>query len=196
MTKICSIDETGGVDLDIQRLRRHLPEIPVAMRDTMPACPACGAVEGLIQFPPGLLQDADTRYSGCVACRAIWESLPDGEPFLRDGELMPFVEPCDNCAFRAGSPESQDKTRWRKLLAKLKRGGRFYCHKAVPISPHGGFEFPVKRGVQDATGELGPVEDEDRMRLCRGFLNAWWRWCAAERAIPTLVDVVTEEPPT
>jgi hypothetical protein len=89
---------------------------------------------------------------------------------------MPFREPCDNCAFRAGSPESQDKEEWKKLMEQLRAGGQFFCHKGVPLVTVGegaraSFEFPKR-----PDGEW----DRDRMRLCRGFLNAWSKWIERE----------------
>jgi hypothetical protein len=43
--------------------------------------------------------------------------------------------PCDNCAFRPGSPEQADTAKWKELIAKLRAGGTFHCHKGVPIAP-------------------------------------------------------------
>lgn len=116
----------------------------------------------------------DTLYDICADCKAVWESIPAGEHFKRDAELIAFKHPCDNCAFRPGSPESSDKPAWRDLLAQLRAGGTFYCHKGVPIRMlgrgHGAdFNFPL-----NAAG----VPDKNEMRLCRGFLNAWSAWQA------------------
>lgn len=131
-------------------------------------CPACNS-ESIMRI---LSRDLD-KYDACLECRAVWERLPTGEPYRRDGELLPFGEPCDNCAFRSGSPESEDKEKWRALLASLRAGGKFYCHKGVPLdySVHGGenvgFAYPVKPDGK---------HDTENMRLCRGYLNAWAKW--------------------
>ncbi|HEX9648903.1 MAG TPA: hypothetical protein VGB88_15460 [Alphaproteobacteria bacterium] len=95
----------------------------------------------------------------CVNCGALWEPLPPGGDHRdSDGTPFPFPEPCDNCAFRAGSPEQQDTPEWKKMMAKLKAGGPFYCHKGVPIEPDGehGFAYP---------------KAHRKLRLCRGYLH-------------------------
>jgi hypothetical protein len=136
-------------------------------------CPKCGSRNLLLhQQPPG----RTTFYDVCRVCVAVWESLPEGERYKRDGELMAFEKPCDNCAFRAGSPESENKVEWKKLLTELRAGGEFFCHKAVPLTTIGegsraSFEFPQK-----ADGKF----DVGNMRLCRGFLNAWAAWVAKD----------------
>lgn len=163
---VCTIDETV-LEPDLHdRVERMLDRKLEA--DGM-ICPACGSAR-TVRIPAGFLE-SECQHSACRGCGAFWESLPAGEPYERDGEQIPFKEPCDNCAFRAGSPESQNRDKWRELLQRLKAGGRFYCHKAVPIDPDGGFDFPTKA---DAKAILVP--DEDRMRMCRGFLNAWAKW--------------------
>jgi hypothetical protein len=164
----CQIDETCGA-----AAREEARELEGALDGaTAPGeytCPMCGSLEtvSLVRLHRG------TRMSGCFACRALWETIPDGETHRRDGELMPWRKPCDNCAFRAGSPESQNRVKWRELLARLKAGGQFFCHKGVPIEQatiaEGLIEFDYPKG---ADGK----EDPERMRVCRGFLNAWAVW--------------------
>jgi hypothetical protein len=135
--------------------------------DQSPAsCPKCGSTSILVIH----MQDS---LESCLSCKAVWESIPCGEKYLRDGEMMPWKDMCDNCAFRRGSPESKNKKEWRALMKRLKSGGKFFCHKGVPMmfSKHGdtntAFDFPQKEG-----GEY----DQSRMRLCRGYLNAWIKW--------------------
>jgi hypothetical protein len=135
-----------------------------------------------------------TFYDACRDCMAIWESIPQGEQYKRDGELMAFHEPCDNCAFRPGSPESHDKAEWRKLMDKLRAGGSFLCHKGVPIKSVGegsraDFDFQC-----DASGLPAP----ERSRLCRGYLNAWSNWTRQkygtyENPKPMPASTVSEE---
>lgn len=134
-------------------------------------CPHCGA-DGTVTFDA--LPDAGVVMAGCLGCGSIWEAIPNGEQYLVDGEVMPWREPCDNCAFRAGSAESRDRAEWRDLLERLRGGGQFFCHKGVPLKKDElvsynrvAFDYPV-----DGAGEYA----RDKMRLCRGFLNAWMRW--------------------
>lgn len=118
-------------------------------------------------------------YDACVACSKVWERLPVGEPFERDGEQMPFAIPCDNCAFRGGSDERTDKDLWTDLQLKFSMGGEFYCHKGVPLKDikagPNEFDFPRVTKTIDIAGECRPYEswDRSRMRLCRGYLNQW-----------------------
>lgn len=146
-------------------------------------CPRCNSAN-LLRNQPHPERPKGTIYDACRDCMAIWESIPAGEHYKRDGELMPFHEPCDNCAFRAGSPESQDKVEWRKLIDQLRAGGQFCCHKGVPLVTVGegsraSFDFPK-----------GPdgKEDRNQMRTCRGFLNAWSKWVEREMQQTTMTD--------
>jgi hypothetical protein len=134
-------------------------------------CPRCNSAElrGPMPHPE---KPQGTLYQACADCLAVWEAIPEGEHFKRDGEQLAFREPCDNCAFRPGSPESQDKPQWRDLMTQLKAGGSFYCHKGVPLvtvgqNSNASFDFP--KGTDGK-------EDMNRMRLCRGYLNAWNIW--------------------
>ena len=131
------------------------------------ACPKCGSGR-LICVP-------NTQLDGCIDCMTLWYRLPAGEPYLTDGEQLPFHTPCDDCAFRGRSPERKDSAMWADLQVRLGRGGAFYCHKGVPVDlgdPSGQhrFEFPTKAG--------GPSGyDTERMRLCRGYLNRFIGGC-------------------
>jgi hypothetical protein len=147
------------------------------------ACPSCGS--GRIACVLGLTVD---RLDFCMQCYRVWEPLPPGEPHTVDGEQLPFRVPCENCAFRGGSAERQqeDGAYWQDLQQMLRSGGQFYCHKGVPfrvVNPDGepatapgdrGFEFPRKTATVDLAGETHPYQhyDKERMRLCRGYLNA------------------------
>lgn len=149
-----------------------------------PNCPACGSPKVTTLDPDQIrervaeaapettvrvlrLLEHHGTLQICPSCKAAWEPLPPGEPRHPEEPNMSFPEPCDNCAFRPGSPEVEDRAEWKKLLTKLKHGGRFYCHKGVPLGGEDGFQYPKKA---DGT------HDEGRMRLCRGFLNAWAKW--------------------
>ncbi len=68
----------------------------------------------------------------CVNCRATWEPIDPSQIWDPSDMLCSFREPCDNRAFRSGSPEQRDPERWRELMAGLKGGASFYCYKGVP----------------------------------------------------------------
>ena len=131
--------------------------------------PRCGsrrfitpASEGLP--PPNNFYSVDVRV--CINCRTIWEPFDPAE--LLDAKREPlgaFSHPCNNCAFRKGSPEQRDAEGFAKLRAQLGwRGASFYCHKGVPVEPGSkhGFAYP-----EDAAG----VPIVRKLRLCRGYLN-------------------------
>jgi hypothetical protein len=141
------------------------------------ACPKCGS--GRLACVVG--QDFDF----CMECHRIWERLAPNEAYTIDGEQMAFHIPCDNCAFRGDSLERQDAQGWAELQAMLAGGGEFYCHKGVPLKVDVsalrasrdidmGFDFPRKTETVDIGGQCHPYlhYDKERMRLCRGYLNA------------------------
>lgn len=152
-----------------------------------PWCPACGS-KRLHVLPMARFADwgADGDWHGCLDCKAVWEPFP--AVYARDPLAC---EPCDNCAFRPGSPEQQDPEGWKNLIAKLKPGGddrdygwleqgRFFCHKGVPIDltkGPGNFLFPQcpvmidGEPVRTADGSLATTEDVRKMRICSGFLR-------------------------
>lgn len=48
---------------------------------------------------------------------------------------------CENCAFRAGSPERKDGHGWIRLTEAITEGrGVFFCHKGIPGHPEGADE--------------------------------------------------------
>lgn len=123
----------------------------------------------------------------CLDCKAIWEPFP-AAGYVEDPVC---AAPCDNCAFRPGSPEQQDREGWKALLAKLRPDGaenwygdaRFYCHKGIPIDMAkgpGNFLFPTKPVTMDgkpmhqADGSPVTMPDAARMRTCTGFLRMLW----------------------
>lgn len=142
-------------------------------------CPACTSAETFCLI--------GSDFDVCMSCRKIWERLPAGEPYTRDGEQLAFKKPCDNCAFRRGSAERADVDRWNNMLLELSQGGHFYCHKGVPLASsleaivadpelRHAFDFPLKPGVVTFGGVKHTYKDYDRdaMRLCRGFLASIW----------------------
>ena len=118
----------------------------------------------------------------CANCKAIWEPFDPTQ--LLDAHLpttSSFKEPCDNCAFRPGSPEQSDPEKWAELMTSLKTNGRFYCHKGVPISPGDphGFAYPT-RLVSKELHPTARTEDVKRLRICRGWLKMFGARLARE----------------
>jgi len=129
-------------------------------------CPRCGSrksVEvGAMQSQAFYSKDARC----CDNCKTLWE--PFSEDQLLDPKREPlgaFKHPCNNCAFRKGSPEQSDPEAFARLREQLGwLGGSFYCHKGVPIDPNDsdGFAYP-----RNSEGKPIPR----KLRLCRGYLN-------------------------
>lgn len=149
-------------------------------------CPACGSnaivVVARPDVPENLRRLMSADYQFCCDCGAMWEPFP--ETYARDPVC---AAPCDNCAFRPGSPEQQDKAGWKSLMASLKpqddgKWGRFYCHKGVPLDQArpGNFLFPRRpvlidgKPLRKADGTFATVEDTTRMRVCSGYLRMMW----------------------
>jgi hypothetical protein len=150
-------------------------------------CPGCGS-RRLHMIHRGELgpHNADADWQGCIDCGAVWEPFPP--VYARDPVC---ADPCDNCAFRPGSPEQADTEGWRQLIEKLKPDasysmftGRFYCHKGVPIDMDkgpGNFLFPQKtltmdgEPVRNQDGTVNMIEDTAKMRVCSGFLRFCWK---------------------
>jgi hypothetical protein len=99
----------------------------------------------------------------CGDCRAAWEPIDEALIWDRTDRHCAFSAPCDNCAFRPGSSEQADRAKWRALIANLKAGASFHCHKGVPLAPGGetGFAYP---------------RDRRELRHCRGYLDALGKW--------------------
>lgn len=154
-----------------------------------PECPKCGSpnVVRILKeaIPPNIRKHLDCDIEICNACRAVWEAFPAGG-YIEDPVC---AEPCDNCAFRPGSPEQQDPETWRALMDSLKandgawQGGRFYCHKHVAIDMTkgpGNFLFPQKPVTMDGVpmretdGTPVLTHDTSKMRTCSGFLRMHW----------------------
>ena len=102
----------------------------------------------------------------CRNCQTIWEPFDEADlPHGKAEPLGAFKHPCNNCAFRKGSPEQSDPEGFAELRSKLGWfGASFYCHKGIAIDIHNddGFAYP-----RDAEGK--PIVR--KLRLCRGYLN-------------------------
>jgi hypothetical protein len=103
----------------------------------------------------------------CASCRTAWEPIDGTLIWDPSDPSASLSAPCDNCAFRPGSPEQADTAKWKELIAKLRAGGTFHCHKGVPIAPESedGFAYPKHK--------------PEKLRLCRGYLNALGKWWGA-----------------
>lgn len=126
-------------------------------------CPKCGS-----RRHGTVAQDITPFYSRvltvCTNCACAWEAFEPAQLLDDDDRYSSFKDPCDNCAFRPGSNEQQDPERWKHLMEDIKyNGGRFYCHKGVPVTPSegAGFAYPMKDGKPDVR----------RLRICRGYLK-------------------------
>lgn len=71
----------------------------------------------------------------------------------------PEAEPCDDCAFRKGSPEQADPYRWAEIMEVVERGQHFHCHKGLP--------HDIESGAYEA-----PDAKRGRVTVCAGWLNA------------------------
>lgn len=148
-------------------------------------CPVCRARE-IVVIPRGAIAGLhDCEHATCLRCKALWETFP--EMMIEDPVC---AEPCDNCAFRPGSPEQQDKEAWKRLTEHLRPkdgddlsvNGRFYCHKGVPIDMSkgpGNFLFPERPLLMDGesvleNGKPKMIPDTSQMRVCSGYLRMLW----------------------
>lgn len=116
-------------------------------------CPKCKSPN--IEIIP-FLRDG-TLLEACRTCGAFWEA-----------ELREPCSgtPCDNCAWRPGSPERSDPEKWAHLMSEFKRGAIFYCHKRVPAQlDENGYSFQFNIELHDGrqTCTNAPV--------CAGWLN-------------------------
>lgn len=73
-------------------------------------------------------------------------------------EVMPG--PCDDCAFRDGSPERAQFAQWEYMLGMFRLGLPFFCHKGMPLNDKGEY-VPI-------TMESGVPRDA---RVCGGWMQ-------------------------
>ncbi|ALH82936.1 hypothetical protein [Sphingopyxis macrogoltabida] len=137
--------------------------------DQCPKCASRATIDVDAPSPKGFYS-RDVRV--CRNCQTIWEPFNPADMFDPADRLASFSEPCNNCAFRTGSPEQKDKEEWKKTIAALKAGGQFFCHKGVPID------------IKNANGFAYPEDGKNprKMRLCRGYLNMWAAQISKEMA--------------
>lgn len=137
-----------------------------AMTPGADQCPVCGSSRtGLVDQP--VVEFYARHLRVCADCGAAWEPLDPALIWDASDPVCSFREPCDNCAFRPGSPEQRDPKRWAEVIQALKAGSQFYCHKGVPLdlehktASDSGFAYPYVNGQPDRA----------KLRLCRGYLN-------------------------
>lgn len=127
-------------------------------------CPKCASTRwGDVE--QGLTGFYAQRLRVCGNCGTAWEPFEVADLIDAREPLMAFRHPCNNCAFRKGSPEQADKDAWESKMIDLSFGAAFYCHKGVPVLPDSedGFDYPK-------TGDGVPMRH--KLRLCRGYLNS------------------------
>jgi hypothetical protein len=107
-----------------------------------------------------------TEYACCRACGTAWEAYP--ADWCED---VVGAAPCDNCAFRPGSPEQADPEHWKWLVGQLRAGQEFRCHKGAPIRN--------LHAAPDAAGNVAVEFDKDWVqkhgRKCAGFMRMVWQ---------------------
>ena len=92
-------------------------------------------------------------------------------------------EPCHDCAFRPGSPESHEED----LLAKHVRSATpFRCHQAMPLDA---------RGRLPTLGDFAPL-DPDAYPVCAGWAAARARWLRRRRARDAVRQLARGRVPT
>lgn len=137
-------------------------------------CPKCGNERGIITrtdaiggHGPGL--------AACGNCGSAWEFFTE-DKLLDPEPCSSFTEPCNNCAFRKGSPEQDDPYLWMKIKEGVEAAEPFYCHKGVPITPNvkNGFAYPERTVTMELAGHRveTKVPDQSKLRMCRGWLNS------------------------
>lgn len=133
-------------------------------------CPVCLSSRVMTAKTPATVQEFyGKELTVCGDCKAAWEPIDEALVWDRSEACASTSAPCDNCAFRPGSLEQRDTEKWKAMIASLQGGGSFYCHKGVPIDPEGEDGFKYQKGTPQ------------RMRLCRGYLNALGKWWGAKK---------------
>ena len=128
-------------------------------------CPKCASSkwadvdQGVTDFYTGALRV-------CGNCGTAWEPFEiEDLPHGLEEPLAAFKHPCNNCAFRKGSPEQRYRESWDSKMIEMSFGASFYCHKGVPVTPGEGHGFAYP---EDKNGN--PIRR--KLRLCRGYLNS------------------------
>jgi hypothetical protein len=133
-------------------------------------CPVCKSVRiARADLPPTGLSHVGTVYDCCRECGAVWEAYP--ADWCED---VVGAQPCDNCAFRPGAPEHNDPVAWKALIATLRAGGEFRCHKGAPILGLNLNTQTPAPGAGMVSGEFDAAWVNRRGRPCAGFMRMVW----------------------
>lgn len=150
---------------------------PRYLRGSIRQCPKCGSRK-VVSDPNLTFKGYGPGIASCANCKTVWEPFDPAQIWDTSDPHCSFKEPCNNCAFRPGSPEQADPAKWKELVNQLKCGASFHCHKGVPIEPdaENGFAYPMRTIVVDNVAGFLRVEkevpDRKKLRICRGYLNA------------------------
>jgi hypothetical protein len=149
------------------RRQRRAAKLERPFPGTAQCCPKCKSGRVVVHDTSAFseLKFYGRRIATCADCRTAWEPVDDSLVWDRSDPCASLSAPCDNCAFRPGSPEQADTAEWKKMIASLRAGASFHCHKGVPIEPGSehGFAYP-----RDDAGK----PHKGKLRLCRGYLTA------------------------
>lgn len=149
---------------------------PRHLRGSTLYCPKCGSRK-VAHDPKLAFKGYGPGLASCPNCRTLWEPFDPAQIWDPSDPHCSFKDPCNNCAFRPGSPEQADPEKWKTLIDQLKCGASFYCHKGVPIEPEAehGFAYPsrtVPVEIDGAPATAAKLADRSKLRFCRGYLNA------------------------
>lgn len=168
----------------MNRKQRRAKKIERPMPGTFGCCPKCRSAN--VGYDPTYsFKGYGPGICVCKNCETLWEPIDPALIWDKSDPYCSSSEPCNNCAFRPGSPEQQDTEKWRDMILSLRQGEQFYCHKGVPIEAGAehGFAYPQKEITVELEG-VPPtnvmVSDRARLRLCRGYLNALGKWWKAD----------------
>jgi hypothetical protein len=132
-------------------------------------CPDCKSPRvSRTTLPPTALSSRPTEYAVCRACEAVWEAYP--ADWCED---VVGANPCDNCAFRPGSPEQANPEKWKYLVGLLRSGGEFRCHKGAPIRNLNLHSEP-ERTASGGVIEFDKAWVQHHGRKCAGFMMMVW----------------------
>ena len=128
--------------------KRPAPPRPAFEGDESGRCGGCGSRRIVTTTA---LKD-EVPHGVCLDCRRLQEVE------TRD---WPLATMCDNCAFRAGSPERADPYRWAEVEALVPSDVPFHCHKGLALT------------VTDHSATFAPPDPtENRLTICAGWLAA------------------------
>ena len=99
--------------------------------------------------------EIDCEWQTCRDCRAVWEAFPP--VYARDPVC---AEPCDNCAFRPGSPEQADPERWKRVEANAPAKPVILYPRPTVFSAH-----PLLSLVKESDGLIDALMSDQLLEL-------------------------------